>query len=418
MKNNLDKGNHLSDVVIVARMPGTGISGGRYHALIMAEALAEQGVDVCLWVDCYPSFFAEFSDFPCHDEIVLHVDPMFTNPPDVNPNLVVVVPHMTRLDKMYFSAINFTQRKAAYLALLNFESPNWFNSLSPVPKKECLWNGWRLCARYADAIISSTKESEKWARRYYGRLAGNALFPYLYPPVNEYALQKSRTSDTSKVEIVCITRFNQESSHKGAKELAEAINERWRGRKLNIICGHPPEGVFWQQILAVSKKHGVEVQSHCRVSEVTKFELLRKASLLVFFTQFEGYGYPPVEAIWSRTPVICSDLPVLREVIKGVGHYVTMSRDLDLGDEIEKVLEQQGITLAEAQIVMQTTSIKAFGTKLGSVYDQLVKTGHPVVLNSNKTVTFKICHAASYLFQFCVMGCSCLRSLIKGTHDR
>ncbi|HEX8002222.1 MAG TPA: glycosyltransferase family 1 protein [Mycobacteriales bacterium] len=39
------------------------------------------------------------------------------------------------------------------------------------------------------------------------------------------------------------------------------------------------------------------------------------ASLLAFPSRYEGFGLPPVEAFACRTPVVASDLPVLREVL-------------------------------------------------------------------------------------------------------
>ena len=38
------------------------------------------------------------------------------------------------------------------------------------------------------------------------------------------------------------------------------------------------------------------------------------ASLLAFPSRYEGFGLPPVEAFACGTPVVASDLPVLREV--------------------------------------------------------------------------------------------------------
>jgi glycosyltransferase involved in cell wall biosynthesis len=40
----------------------------------------------------------------------------------------------------------------------------------------------------------------------------------------------------------------------------------------------------------------------------------RRAALLLLPTEAEGFGFPVVEALASGTPVVASDLPVLREV--------------------------------------------------------------------------------------------------------
>ena len=43
----------------------------------------------------------------------------------------------------------------------------------------------------------------------------------------------------------------------------------------------------------------------------------RAASLFVFLSLVEGFGFPPLEAMQHGTPVLCSDLPVLRETVCG-----------------------------------------------------------------------------------------------------
>lgn len=50
--------------------------------------------------------------------------------------------------------------------------------------------------------------------------------------------------------------------------------------------------------------------------------LLRSAAALLFPSWVEGYGLPVAEALSSGVPVICSDIPVLREVGGNVADYV------------------------------------------------------------------------------------------------
>ena len=47
------------------------------------------------------------------------------------------------------------------------------------------------------------------------------------------------------------------------------------------------------------------------------------ASLLAFPSRYEGFGLPPVEAFACGTPVVASDLPVLREVLGEHATYAT-----------------------------------------------------------------------------------------------
>jgi glycosyltransferase involved in cell wall biosynthesis len=47
------------------------------------------------------------------------------------------------------------------------------------------------------------------------------------------------------------------------------------------------------------------------------------AELFVFLSLVEGFGFPPLEAMQHGTPVLCSDLPVLRETTRGNAFFVS-----------------------------------------------------------------------------------------------
>ena len=53
--------------------------------------------------------------------------------------------------------------------------------------------------------------------------------------------------------------------------------------------------------------------------------LYSKASALIYPSIDEGFGIPPIESMASLTPVIVSDIPVFREVLKDKAIYVNPS---------------------------------------------------------------------------------------------
>ena len=63
------------------------------------------------------------------------------------------------------------------------------------------------------------------------------------------------------------------------------------------------------------------------------------ASLLVFPSRYEGFGLPPVEAFACGTPVVASDLPVLREVLGPHATYATTGDAEALADAILSALD-------------------------------------------------------------------------------
>ena len=68
--------------------------------------------------------------------------------------------------------------------------------------------------------------------------------------------------------------------------------------------------------------------------------LYRHAKVVVFPTLYEGFGLPAVEALWARTPLVCSDLPVLREVTGGAALFAPPDRPDLLAERVIEVLTQ------------------------------------------------------------------------------
>ena len=66
--------------------------------------------------------------------------------------------------------------------------------------------------------------------------------------------------------------------------------------------------------------------------------LLSGAKAFVFPSFAEGFGLPPLEAMAAGVPVVCSDLPVFREVYGDAVHYVDPTRPESIGDGVRKVL--------------------------------------------------------------------------------
>jgi glycosyltransferase involved in cell wall biosynthesis len=97
--------------------------------------------------------------------------------------------------------------------------------------------------------------------------------------------------------------------------------------------------------------------------------LLAEASLLVQPSLYEGFGYPPLEAMTVGTAALISDIPVFREIYGGFP--VTFFRAGDSGDLAEKLLlllkdGPPAVTLTPAQKETYTFQ-KTAGIILGEI---------------------------------------------------
>lgn len=92
-----------------------------------------------------------------------------------------------------------------------------------------------------------------------------------------------------------------------------------------VVCGlqgDPPPGVAFVKGL----------------SRAELFAYYRDASVFVFMSRTEGFGYPPLEAMQQGTLTICADLPVLRETTQGNAVFVDPLKPQALAQALEQCL--------------------------------------------------------------------------------
>jgi glycosyltransferase involved in cell wall biosynthesis len=91
------------------------------------------------------------------------------------------------------------------------------------------------------------------------------------------------------------------------------------------------------------------------------------AKAFVFPSFAEGFGLPPLEAMASGVPVVCSDIPVFREVYGDAVRYVDPSRPESIAEGVRKVLTDAGLSArfalhgrARAELYRRDRSLNAY----------------------------------------------------------
>ncbi|MDX1411549.1 MAG: glycosyltransferase, partial [Nitrospirales bacterium] len=261
----------------------------------------------------YPMFFKDFLTLEKHQsiEVVLSRDFQPSLPLDANLDLVICVPSMDKRPTIYYGALDIARRHEAKLALLNFETPNWFNAMSPVPRDASLWMQWDWISQYCDAIISSTEEGGRQARSYFTHAPDGVLFTVCPPSINSVVADAVPKKEKER-RIFVPTRFSF-AEHKGGQQIPDMITESWRGVALVVLGGGTPPKRFLRDLKKKARKYGVTYELLSNLSDHEKFTELKRACLTLYPSFFEGYGYPPIESLYCGTPCICFDLPVFRE---------------------------------------------------------------------------------------------------------
>lgn len=102
--------------------------------------------------------------------------------------------------------------------------------------------------------------------------------------------------------------------HKGLKNLLIAYNEfgLQKDYGLMIVGNYQNFKTAYPEILEYEKLNGISFTG--KVSDAKLLDLIGNAAMLVQPSIYEGFGIPPMEALFLGIPVVLSDIPVFKEI--------------------------------------------------------------------------------------------------------
>lgn len=114
------------------------------------------------------------------------------------------------------------------------------------------------------------------------------------------------------------------------------------------------------------------IQSNDRILKY----LYMKASLLVYPSLQEGFGIPPLEALYNNCPVACSNIPVLKEVLGNSCYYFDPKNIKDINHTVQKILLSNHIRkklLKSSNKIKKKFTWKKCAIKSINVYKKVLK---------------------------------------------
>ena len=135
--------------------------------------------------------------------------------------------------------------------------------------------------------------------------------------------------------------------HKNLEKLLEAFkfltrNQKpeTRNLKLALVCSRD---VFWQRLQERIKEQGlgdqVALTSYIPANELSA--IFRQAKAYVFPSLSEGFGIPGLNAMAAGLPVICSNIPTLKEIYGNAALYSNRHSPEDMAAKIQEVITDQ-----------------------------------------------------------------------------
>lgn len=355
-------------------------SGGRYHALMMAEALAASDHAVSYITNTQPAFVSDFLEYKNHDKIDLCVSKdLSSNYPKCEVDIVILVPGMHQDEEFYIRAINYAKENSAHLVFINFESGNWFNEYSPVKRDVSEWDNWIFASKYCSVILSSSEESTRYAKEFYTSAPESCIFTESYPSINQMTADSILAKGYRKTNrILMFARFSM-GEHKGVLNIPDLISDAMSGYTLVFVVGlgNVPHKIK-KEILEKAKTHNVQIEFKHTLSDRQKFKEFAIAKLVLFPSFFEGFGYPPVEALYCGTPCVAFDLPVLRETCGENLHYVPSGDWQAFKEKISEVLAKPQ-DFKRPKKISEIASFENYVGRMNSLIENLSNTDLPEI---------------------------------------
>ena len=260
-----------------------------------------------------PEFSNDFEEYPRHKEIQIIITNDFHNVELKEQRLdyVICLPALGQQEDFYTACLDFAFEKRARFAFINFETPNWYRLYADMGRPEEGYETLRKVCKYGCLIFSLAKESQKYAKEYYNKFSKRTEYCVWSPPINSIVADDIKEEKRNQVLVFLRIR----DKHKGGDDFLQLIGEYLRGMVCVCIVGNGEiaQG-FLTEAQNKAEQYGITLRFEKSLSDYRKFQEIKRSLLLFFPSHFEGYGYPPVEALYCGTKCIAYDLPVLQEI--------------------------------------------------------------------------------------------------------
>lgn len=210
-----------------------------------------------------------------------------------------------------------------------FDTPHFTN-----PIKEAIIRAYmKRALRISKELFTVSEFSRSRILQYFH---SNRDLHVIYNGINRKLIDFKRNAPTKKKEHSIVYLGNLKR-HKGIQILLDAYeklkssNVQWT---LTII-GRFNFRTRDDALIKILESMKGNINLVTDADDTTVYQLISEASVLVSPSLYEGFGIPPLEALYLNTPVIISDIPVYKEVYHELP--VTFFRAGDSNDLYQKL---------------------------------------------------------------------------------
>ncbi|MBI5123635.1 glycosyltransferase family 4 protein [Candidatus Roizmanbacteria bacterium] len=184
----------------------------------------------------------------------------------------------------------------------------------------------------SDAIISVSQSTKKNLLRYYKVDRSKVFVIYEgVDPIFKYIKNKLRVKNLLKDKFEISKDYFLVVGYKGKRKRADRIIESFKeliktNKNIQLVLVGPEDSSFDKQYQDLVIYNRLKILNY--VSDEDLNLLYNGALSLINYSSCEGFGLPLIEAMRCKTPVICSDILVFREITDGSALFVNNGKEL------------------------------------------------------------------------------------------
>jgi glycosyltransferase involved in cell wall biosynthesis len=255
--------------------------------------------------------------------------------------------HLDLVHIPYFNAPIFYPKKYIItihdLIILHFDTgkasmlPYWLYKVRRLGYRIILGIGIRRAAH----VIAVSETVKKDVTKTFG--VKSPQITVTYEGVDSHLKGQLKNNKTSPISGKFFLYVGNVYPHKNIEMLLEAYM-LYRG-----MVKHParlvfvgPSDYFYKRLETLLPSLGLpdEIQVLHGVDDHQLSILLHQAIALMFPSKMEGFGLPALEALSLGCPVICSDIPVFREILKGHAFFADADSPSDFAQKMKSVSQK------------------------------------------------------------------------------
>ena len=208
-----------------------------------------------------------------------------------------------------------------------------YHCASPFKKLLLKWLWFRLPLRYATKVVCISNETKKMVQRYTNRKDIHVIYNAVDPSFR--TLPRAFNSICPNILLIGT------APNKNVLNTLDAL--------AGIHCHVTIIGELNDLMKKKLSRNSIKFTNKMNLSDDGIREEYENADIISFISKFEGFGMPIIEANKVGRPVICSAIPVLKEIGQNSALYVDPDNILEMKTGFETLINDETVrqTLVE-----------------------------------------------------------------------